>query len=427
MEEEARVLDRGVTPPRPRQIREWYNPFADVPFAVPPPRNSEGGSQLSVLDGIVPRALQHLGASRERYPLIPSDVTDNYAAAGRPTPLTRASNLERRLGTRASIYFKREDLTTTGSFKLNTALAQASAAKKEGYTGVVTETGAGQWALALAAASAIYGLKCRIFQARCSFEQKPIRRELMALYGAEVIPSPSDTTEAGRALQARGSFHDGSIGTAISEAIEFAQRNRGWAYLAGSNLPFVYVHQSIIGREALAQLAAVERRATTLCVSVGGGSNLAGFVTPFLWGPERAPPGTVLACESAHVPRLTRGEYRYDHGDPAGLTPQVLSFTLGMDFVPPPSHTGGLRQHNGSPLVGVLVKEKVIRPVAFADREVFTAGRLLAETEGIVAAPETCHAVCGVLRMAEIAEPGDVIVSCISGAGAFDLAGYRRP
>lgn len=410
-------------------VREWYNVIPDLPVEVPPPINSEGGDELGLFQRIAPKGLVYLNTSKRARHRIPADVLDCYRDFGRPTPLVRARRLEAHLRTPARIYLKREDFLPSGSFKLNTSIAQAARAREEGYEGVVTETGAGQWGLSLCMAGAIYGLRCRVFQARCSFEQKPQRRLLMELYGGEVLPSPSDVTAAGRAMLAHGELRVGSIGTAISEAVEFARESPQYAYVAGSNLLHVYIHQSVIGIETARQLRAQSEEPDVLVASVGGGSNLAGFALPMAYGPEafsRTP--ELLACESAVIPRLTRGEYRYDHGDPAGLTPLVKSYTLGRGFIPPPTHVGGLRQHNGSPVVGALLQAGLLRAKAYSEPEVFAAGRLLARLEGILAAPETCHALAGVLDAArEAKEQGvaRVIVACVSGSGALDLAGYE--
>lgn len=411
-------------------IEHWNNPLVGLPVAVPPPVDSPGGGQLALFHRIVPKGLQRLQLSKPARHPIPSEVLEHYARCGRPTPLVRARQLERHLGTPARIYLKREDLLPSGSFKLNTALAQVAQARKEGFEGVVSETGAGQWGLSLAMASAIHGLSCRVFQARCSYEQKPLRHGLMGLHGAAVVPSPSELTASGRRMAESEKLRAGSIGTAISEAVEFARDNTGYAYTAGSNLVYVYAHQTVIGLETIRQLQALSERPDVVVACVGGGSNFAGFALPLAYGSDAfVERPRLLACESAVVPRLTQGRYQYDHGDPLQLTPLTKSYSLGSDFVPPPTHVGGLRQHNGSALIGALHAAGLIEVSAWDEPEVFAAGRLLARLEGMVAAPESCHALCGVIAEARAAAAlgvERVIVSCVSGSGALDWNGYQK-
>jgi pyridoxal-phosphate dependent TrpB-like enzyme len=409
-------------------IGDWHNIIPDIPVDIPPVINSPGKDEIGNFARITPKGLQYLNLSKRRTHAIPDDVRENYSRFGRPTPLVRAKNLEKYLSTPAKIYFKREDGIPTGSFKLNTALAQASRARQEGYEGVVTETGAGQWGLAISAACAIYKLKCMIFMARCSYNQKPLRRQLMEFYGAEVQASPGSTTESGKRLQEDSRFFEGSIGTAISEAMDFSLHHPSYAYVAGSNLPFVYIHQSIMGLEAIRQFRALGEEPDTILACVGGGSNLAGFALPFAFSGEKLDrPPQIIGCESAVIPRMTRGEYRYDHSDPMGLSPLVKSYTLGKDFTPPPTHVGGLRQHNGSPVIGALVKHRLITASAYEEKEIFAAGQLMATLEGIIPSPESCHGVAGVIEQALAAKHrGEkiTIVSCISGSGILDFSGF---
>ncbi|MDR3637975.1 MAG: TrpB-like pyridoxal phosphate-dependent enzyme [Isosphaeraceae bacterium] len=410
-------------------VDHWYNVVPDLPGRPPEPRNSEGGDELRLIAQITPKGLSYLGLSRRRHHAIPDEVRQRYTDFGRPTPLTNAARLAAYLETPARIYFKREDVIPSGSFKINTALAQAWAARQEGYDGLVTETGAGQWGLALSVASAVFGLRCRVYMARCSYGQKSTRRQLMELHGADVIASPSQTTEVGRRLGAGEPDPPGSIGTAISEAVEFARDHPSFAYAAGSNVSYVYVHQSVIGIETARQLRALGEAPDVAVTCVGGGSNFAGFVLPLVYGDDAFEPRPVMfACESRTIPRLTEGQYRYDHADPGGLTPLVKSYSLGQSFQPPATHVGGLRQHNGSPIIGLIHSQGLIRARAYSEEEVFEAGRLLARLEGIFPAPESCHCVCGVIDAArEAAERREacVIVGCISGAGALDMAGYQ--
>lgn len=409
-------------------IKEWQNVAAHIPVSIPPVINSPGQDEISVFEKITPKGLLYLNQSKRLSHAIPDDVLVNYRQFGRPTPLIRAKRLEEYLGSSAKIFLKREDVIPTGSFKLNTALAQASRAKQDGYEGVVTETGAGQWGLAISAACALYRLKCRIFMARCSYQQKPLRRQLMEFYGSEVYPSPSSQTNSGRKLSACPEFLNGSIGTAISEAIEFARDNSSYAYVAGSNMHFVYVHQSVMGLEAVAQLKEIGEQPDTVMACVGGGSNLAGFALPFRYSMDAfTHEFDIVGCESSVIPRLTKGKYKYDHSDPAGLTPLGLSFTLGKDFMPPPTHIGGLRQHNASPLIGALLKNNLFEARAYTEEQIFRSGQVLAQTEGIIAAPESCHGIAGVIEEATKKDQGDkkkVIVSCVSGSGIMDFAGF---
>lgn len=415
---------RSASMNSPVLVTEWQNILPNIPVEIPKVINSEGRDQIATFERITPRGLQYLNLSNKKNHRIPEDVLENYCHFGRPTPLVRARRLEDYLDTPARIYFKREDVIPTGSFKLNTALAQASRAKVEGYEGVVTETGAGQWALAISAACAIYQLKCKIFMARCSYEQKSLRRQWMEFYGSQVVPSPSLETHNGRQMHAEGDYHHGSIGTAIAEATEFAVSHPTYAYVAGSNLPFVYIHQSVMGLEAIRQLRLLGETPDAVLACVGGGSNFAGFALPFSYSEERYDAAIrIIGCESAVIPRLTKGEYRYDHSDPLGVTPLVRSYTLGRSFTPPPTHIGGLRQHNGSPVIGALLKNGLISAKAYTEEEIFAAGRLLGRLEGIIAAPESCHGVAGVIEEAiQAKERGlpAVIVSCISGSGILD-------
>jgi tryptophan synthase beta chain len=404
----------------------WYNAVCDLPVLPPAPLDSDRGHETVRLQQLIPKQLLYLSTSKKRLHPIPQDVVQKYRDFNRPTPLVRAKRLEDYLGTKSRIYFKREDLLPPGSFKMNSAIAQVSCAHAEGFTGVVTETGAGQWGLAVSIACAIYGISCRIYMPRCSYEQKAIRTRLMTLHGAEVLPSPSCMTLPGLEQLGNERLIEGSIGTAISEAVAFATRNPGCAYLAGGNMPYVQIHQSIIGLETADQLQAISEVPTHAIACVGGGSNFAGFVLPLVYGPKAfAPPPVMFACESSVAPRLTQGEYRYDHSDMAGLTPLVKSFTLGRSFVFPTTHIAGLRQHSGSPTIGVLHAQGLLEVAAYDEHAAVAAGRLIAELEGILPAPETSHALCGALEAARASRTvQSVIVVCISGSGELDMDWY---
>ncbi|HEX9060583.1 MAG TPA: TrpB-like pyridoxal phosphate-dependent enzyme [Clostridia bacterium] len=408
---------------------KWYNCLPDLPEAIPPLKDSgRGESEIERMKKIRPAVLIEQDTDeRDRFIDIPGEVLERYVQIGRPTVLKRAVYLEKYLNTPAKIFFKREDMLTMGSFKLNSSIPQAYYSKKEGRTHLVTETGAGQWGVAVANAGKFYNLKSTVFMAKCSYESKPYRQVLMRLFGTEVYPSPSGKTKAGRDMLEKDPNHTGSIGSAISEAIELSTSISDAAYLSGSNLNHVLMHQSIIGQEVKKQMELIGEKADELIACVSGGSNLGGLMLPFL--PDKLGGDNLkfIAVESNAAPRLTKGEYRYDHGDPAGLTPLSMSYTLGMDYVPPAVHVGGLRQHSGSPLVGLLRKLGMIDARTYDQDEAFKAGRLFLETEGILPAPETCHTIAAVIESAVEAREKGIsknIVFCFSGNGFLDLHGY---
>ncbi|MGH3900188.1 MAG: TrpB-like pyridoxal phosphate-dependent enzyme [Pseudonocardiaceae bacterium] len=421
----------GVIDAHPIEVpTEWINLVPLLPAPVPPARDPDDGrpSRLALQERIRLRAMVEQDRSVGARIPIPGEVRAWYLAIGRPTPLVRAKALESYLDTPARIYFKREDLLPTGSFKLNSAVAQAYFAREEGATALVTETGAGQWGHAVAWASRQFGLRTVIFWASLSMRQKTGRHALLRMLDAELHASPSEESAVGRALVASGGHSLGSLGTAIGEAISYAAAHPDVRYVSGSNLPHVLMHQTVIGQEVRAQLAAYGERPDVLVACVGGGSNLGGFMGPFL--PDKTARGDALrlvAAESAAAPRLTQGEWRYDHADPEGITPMTKSYTLGHDYQLPATHVGGLRQHSGSPIVGVLRQHNVIEPVAYTELEVFDTGRLVFQTEGFLAAPESCHALRATIEQALLAKRhrrADVIVTCVSGSGVFDMDGY---
>lgn len=413
--------------------REWYNILADMRHPPPPPlhpatREPVGPSDLAA---IFPKEIVRQEASSERFVPIPDEVREAYALLNRPSPLQRAIHLEAQLRTPARIYFKREDLSPTGSHKPNTAFAQAFYNRAEGVEQLVTETGAGQWGSALALASAHFGLACRVFMVRTSFDQKPYRRHLMRLYGAEVSPSPGDLTEFGRRLLRESPGHPGSLGVAISEALEFAMKSRRAKYSLGSVLNHVMLHQTVIGRETMAQLEAADLTPDYMVGCVGGGSNFAGFAYPLLGEKlRRREVGTqFLAVEPEAVPSMTKGRYDYDFGDSAQTTPLLKMHTLGASFVPPPIHAGGLRYHGCAPSLSALVDQGEVRPLAVGQDSAFEAGRLFARTEGIVPAPESSHAVRVAIDLALEAKrrkEAKTIVFNLSGNGLLDLGGYAE-
>ncbi|MEM0187964.1 MAG: TrpB-like pyridoxal phosphate-dependent enzyme, partial [Saccharolobus sp.] len=330
----------------------WYNIIPDLPKPLPPPRDPQEAefSRIDLLRRILPKEVLRQQFTIERYIKIPEEVRDRYISIGRPTPLFRAKRLEEMLDTPARIYFKFEGATPTGSHKINTAIPQAYFAKDEGIEHLVTETGAGQWGTAVALAASMYNMKSTIFMVKVSYEQKPMRRSIMQLYGANVYASPTNFTEYGRKILEVNPNHPGSLGIAMSEAIEYALKNE-FRYLVGSVLDVVILHQSIIGQETIAQLDMIGEEADLVIGCVGGGSNFGGFSYPFI-GHKRA--SKYIAVGSAEIPKFSKGEYRYDFPDSAGLLPLVKMITLGKDYVPPPIYAGGLRYHGVAPTLSLL-------------------------------------------------------------------------
>jgi len=376
-----------------------------------------------LLAKIFPSALIDQEFTAERWVPIPDEVRQLYERIGRPTPLRRAEGFERAIGTGAKIYYKFEGALPGGSHKLNTAIAQAYFAKQDGAKEVVTETGAGQWGLAVAIASSLVGLKATIFMTRSSYISKRGRLTFMRLFGAEVYPSPSRLTELGRKFP---EDHPGSLGIAIGEAVEYTLMNDGRKYLPGSVMEFVLMHQTVIGLEAMRQL---EEEPDYIIACVGGGSNFGGITYPFIGaklrgeGYERT---RFIAAESAAAPKLTKGEYRYDYPDTARLLPMIRMYTLGVDYVPPPIHAAGLRYHGAAPSLSLLAKLGIVEPVAYDQSEVFEAARIFARAEGIVPAPESAHAIRAAMDIAKRVEPGTVILINLSGHGLLDVDSYEK-
>ncbi|MEM2351848.1 MAG: TrpB-like pyridoxal phosphate-dependent enzyme [Thermoproteota archaeon] len=413
----------------------WYNIIPDLPRPLPPPRDpeeDESFSRVGLLPKIFPAALLDQEFTAERYFQIPSEILEAYRRIGRPTPLLRAVNLESFLDTPARIYFKREDLSPTGSHKVNTALAQAYYAKRENVRALTTETSAGQWGSALAYACAIFGIKCVVFMTRGSYLQKPYRRTLMNLYGAEVIPSPSDRTEIGRSLLKENPKHPGSLGIAISEAIETCVREDGVKYAVGSVMNFVLLHQTVIGLEILRQLGEIGENPDIMIGCVGGGSNFAGFIFPFIG--KRLRDGDFkdvkfIAVESKASPKMTEGKYIYEHGDTAGYLPMLKMYTVGRNYVPPPIHAAGLRYHAAAPTLSLLIREGLVETTAYTQEEILEAARIFAKVEGIVPAPETAHAIKQAIVEAEQCRRRNLkktIVLCFSGHGLLDLSVFEE-
>jgi tryptophan synthase beta chain len=408
--------------------RYWYNVLADLPFKLDPPLDPRTKQPISpqALSAIFPEPLIEQEVSEKREIPIPEPVLREYAVF-RPTPLYRATYLEEYLQTPARIYYKYEGASPTGSHKTNTALAQAYYNKISNTKRLVTETGAGQWGSALCYAGTKFGLTVSVFMVRISYEQKPMRKYLMKLFGGDVVPSPSDRTNFGKSLLEKNGDMPGSLGIAISEAIEVAVSDPGTKYSLGSVLNHVLLHQTVIGLEIKKQLALLNETPTVVLACHGGGSNFAGTILPFIPDKLAGKNIKLVACEPTACPSLTKGRYEYDYGDTAGMTPLLKMYTLGKDFIPPKIHAGGLRYHGAAPIVSRLLKEGLIEAVAFDQDEVFNAARLFAKLEGIVPAPESSYAINGAIKEALRAKEEkkeEVIVFNLSGHGLFDLSAY---
>src|SRR5215212_9622827 len=401
----------------------WVNIVADLPGDPPPPPLSPRTGQPAGPDDltpIFPMGLIQQEVSAEPDIAIPDAVREAYAL-WRPTPLRRARRFEQDLGTTARIYYKYEGVSPAGSHKPNTAVVQAYENAQAGIHKLVTETGAGQWGSSLAFACSLFDLECEVFMVGSSYDQKPYRRSMMQTWGATVHRSPSDLTESGRA---NAQHPTGSLGIAISEAVEVAAQAPDTNYSLGSVLNHVLLHQTVIGQEAIAQMALAGADPDVVIGCVGGGSNFGGIAIPYLRAGSRA---RFVAAEPAACPTLTRGVYRYDFGDTAGLTPLMPMYTLGHDFVPAPVHAGGLRYHGDSPIVSGLVKHGVVEPRAYKQNETFAAAVRFARSEAILPAPEPAHAIRAVIDEAEAArEAGEerVILFNLSGHGHFDMSAY---
>ncbi|MEB3101690.1 TrpB-like pyridoxal phosphate-dependent enzyme [Ferviditalea candida] len=408
----------------------WYNVMKDMPNPLKPPINPGTGKPAGPEDfsAIFPQALIAQEMSGDRWVEIPDEVRELYKI-WRPTPMFRAYQLEKALGTPAHIYYKYEGVSPAGSHKLNTAIPQAYYNKKEGIKRLATETGAGQWGSSLSMACKFFDLECAVYMVKVSYNQKPYRRILMNSFGAEVIPSPSDRTESGRAVLAQNPDSPGSLGVAISEAVEDAAKRGDTNYALGSVLNHVILHQTVIGQEALLQMEKVGEYPDVIFGSCGGGSNFAGLAFPFLHQNLTAGKKTrLVAVEPEACPTLTRGKFAYDFGDVAQLTPIMMMYTLGHDFMPPGIHAGGLRYHGDSPLVSQLYHDGLIEAEACGQTDVFKAALQFAQTEGIIPAPESAHAVSSAINEALRAkESGEkrVILFNLSGHGHFDMSAYE--
>ena len=407
----------------------WYNVIPDLPSPPPPPLHP--GTLQPVgpddLAPLFPMALIEQEVTGASYVDIPGEILDVYRL-WRPSPLFRALRLERELGTPARIYYKYEGVSPAGSHKPNTSVPQAYYNHAEGVTKLTTETGAGQWGSALAFATAQYGMECEVWQVAASYRQKPYRRTMMQVWGATVHSSPSELTEYGRSLLADDPDHPGSLGIAISEAVAMAVADPQARYALGSVLNHVLLHQTIIGEEALLQLAKIGETPDVLVGCTGGGSNFGGLSFPFLREKLAGRMNPTIRCvEPAACPSLTKGEYRYDFGDTAGMTPLLKMHTLGHGFIPEPIHAGGLRYHGMSPLVSHIYELGLAEAIAIPQRECFAGALTFARTEGIVPAPEPTHAIAAAIREAlACKESGEekVILTALCGHGHLDLASY---
>jgi tryptophan synthase beta chain len=411
--------------------RHWYNIAADLPSQPPPPLHPGTGQPLGPGDlaPIFPMELIKQVVSPDREIEIPEPVRDAYRLY-RPSPLYRARRLEKVLGTPAHIYYKYEGGSPSGSHKPNTALAQAYYNKAEGVTRLATETGAGQWGSALAFAGAAFDLEIKVYMVRASYDQKPYRRILMETYGAEVVPSPSPDTQYGQKVLAENPAHTGSLGVAISEAIEDAVTHEGSKYSLGSVFDFVLLHQTVIGQESIEQMGLAGEEPDVIIGCAGGGSNFAGLTFPWLGRTFRdGSKYKVIAAEPEAAPSLTRGVYAYDFGDTAKMAPIVKMHTLGSGFIPEPIHAGGLRYHGMSPLVSHLKEIGAIEARSVHQVACFEAGVMFARAEGILPAPEPTHALkIAIDEALEAKEAGEsrVILFNLCGHGHFDLAAYEK-
>ena len=410
----------------------WYNVRADMKVKPAPLLNPGTGQPLTIQE-MNPIFCEELNKQEldndTRWFDIPQEVQDFYRMF-RPSPLVHAEFLEKALGTPAKIFYKFEGNNTSGSHKLNSAVAQAYYAKAQGLKGVTTETGAGQWGTALSMATQFFGIDCKVFMVKCSYEQKPLRREVIRTDGAEIIPSPSMTTEVGKKINAEHPGTTGSLGCAISEAVEVAVKSEGYRYVLGSVLNQVLLHQTIIGLEAQAALKKYGIKPDILIGCTGGGSNLGGFASPFIGEMLRGEANyKIIGAEPASCPSFTRGVYAYDFCDTGKICPLAKMYTVGSQFIPSANHVGGLRFHGMSPILSELYHQGVFEARAYEQTQVFEAAELFAKAEGILPAPESSHAIRAAIDEAlKCKETGEekVIVFNLSGTGYFDLYAYAQ-
>ncbi|WP_457574754.1 TrpB-like pyridoxal phosphate-dependent enzyme [Desulfolithobacter sp.] len=404
----------------------WYNVVPDIPGGLQPPLDPETKEPMGPekLSAVFPMALLEQEMSSEPWIDIPEEVLEVYRI-WRPSPLVRARKLEEALGTKAKIFFKNEGVSPVGSHKPNSAVAQAYYNKREGVRRLATETGAGQWGSALSLATSKFGLECKVYMVRVSFDQKPYRKSIMQTFGADIVASPSQDTDTGRAILEKDPDTPGSLGIAISEALEDAATHDDTNYALGSVLNHVVLHQSIIGLEAKKQMEIAGEYPDVIVGCCGGGSNFAGLLAPFVPDYLEGKKIRFVGYEPASCPSMTAGKLAYDSGDVAMMTPLLYMYTLGHDFMPPGIHAGGLRYHGMAPIVSALIRDNIVEPKSVHQLECFEAGVLFAKTEGIIPAPETTHAIRGAIieAMKDPDEPKTILFN-FSGHGLIDMAAY---
>jgi tryptophan synthase beta chain len=409
---------------------QWYNILPDLPEPLPPPLDPKTLEPMSPepLMRIFAKELIMQEVSSERFIKIPDEVYDAYRHLPRPTPILRAKRLEKYLNTPAEIYYKCEYMNPTGSHKPNSAIAQTYYNMIQGTERLVTETGAGQWGSALAMAAAIFGLQCSVYMVRASYDQKPGRRIMMEIMGADVVASPSKKTKFGQSLLETDPNNTGSLGIAISEALQDCITHNNTRYCLGSVLNHVLLHQTIIGLEAKKQFEMIDVKPDIICGCIGGGSNFAGFAYPFMADKLKGKSDAkFIACESKAVPSTTRGVYTYDYGDTAEMTPLLKMYTIGHKYQPPPIHAGGLRYHGKAPSLSLLINKGYISSVAYSQNEVFEAAQIFAKTEGMITAPESAHNLkCAIEEALRCKKSGEkkVIAFNNCGHGLLDLQAY---
>ncbi|MDT8335969.1 MAG: TrpB-like pyridoxal phosphate-dependent enzyme [Desulfurivibrionaceae bacterium] len=421
-------MSKQIILPYEDRVTQWYNVLPDIPNGLQPPLDPENNQPMAPekLGAIFPMALLEQEMSPKRWIDIPQEVQD-ILAIWRPAPLVRATFLEKALGTKAKIYFKNESVSPSGSHKTNSSVPQAYYNKQAGIKNLATETGAGQWGTALSFATQKFGLKCMVYMVKVSYDQKPYRKAMMHTYGAEIVASPSNLTPTGQMILAKDPNSPGSLGIAISEALEHAVSHESTNYALGSVLNHVCLHQTIIGLEAKKQMAMAGDYPDVVIGCCGGGSNFAGIANPWLPDKLEGKKIRLLGVEPASCPSMSKGVYAYDFGDLSMRTPMMQMYTLGHDFIPPSIHAGGLRYHGMSPIVSALYREKLIEVQALHQMECFEAGILFAKTEGIIPAPESCHAVRAAIMEAtqDLNEPKTILFN-LSGHGLLDLASYEQ-
>jgi len=421
-------MKKRILLPDEDRITQWYNVIPDIPNGVMPPLDPSTKAPMAPekMAPIFPMGLLEQEMSDKTWIDIPHEVQDIWSI-WRPSPLVRANFLEEALGTKAKIYFKYEGVSPSGSHKTNSAVAQVYYNKREGVKRLATETGAGQWGSALSFAAHKFGLECKVYMVRVSFDQKPYRKSMMTTYGSQIVPSPSPDTKTGKAILAKYPDTPGSLGIAISEALEDAVSRDDTKYALGSVLNHVCLHQTVIGLEAKKQLALAGEEADVVIGCCGGGSNFAGLAAPFLPDKLNGKKIRLVGVEPASCPTLTKGFYGYDFGDVSEMTPLLYMYTLGHDFVPPGIHAGGLRYHGMSPIVSAMLRDNLMEAVALHQLECFEAGVLFAQTEGIIPAPESCHAVRAAIIEAtrDLNEPKTILFN-LSGHGHLDLSSYDK-